>query len=67
MTKYTDTTSQLARDAEVTPPTIRLYADMDLLDYVVASNGVRLFCTGQAARVREIYRARMAHRGRKAG
>lgn len=64
---YTDTTSQLAREAEVTPPTIRLYADMALLDFVVASNGVRLFRTGQADRVREIYRQRMAQRGRKAG
>lgn len=63
---YTDTTSELARQAGVTQPTIRKYADLGLLDYVVASNGTRLFCPGQADRVREIYSQRMALRGRSA-
>lgn len=67
MTDYIDTTSQLAREAGVSQPTIRLYGDMDLLDFKVASNGIRLHRTGQAPRVREIYRERMARRGRKAG
>ena len=63
---YTDTTSELARQAGVTQPTIRKYADLGLLDCIVASNGTRLFCPGQADRVREIYRQRMALRGRSA-
>jgi hypothetical protein len=37
--KYTDTTGSLARDAGVAQPTVRLYADEDLLDFVMASNG----------------------------
>lgn len=64
MDYYTDTTSALARQAEVTPPTVRKYADLGLLDFVVASNGVRLYRSGQAERVREIYARRMATRGR---
>ena len=66
MTDYTDTTSEIARQAKVTPPTVRKYADMGLLDYVTASNGVRLYRAGQAGIVREIYDQRMAMRGRKA-
>ena len=62
---YTDTSSALARQAEVTQPTIRKYADAGLLDFVVASDGTRLFRAGQAERVREIYDESMARRGRK--
>lgn len=65
MSNYTDTTSELARQAGVTQPTIRKYADMGLLEFVVASNGTRLFCPGQADRVRTIYDERMALRGRR--
>jgi DNA-binding transcriptional MerR regulator len=67
MGEYVDTTSTLARLAEVTAPTVALYADLGLLDYIRASNGMRLFRSGQAARVREIYVARIASRGRKPG
>lgn len=63
---YTDTTSALARESKVTAPTIRLYADLGLLDFQRASNGVRLFRAGQADRVRKIYEQRMAKRGRPA-
>lgn len=62
---YTDTTSELARDARVTGQTVRLYADLNLLDCVRASNGNRLFRRGQAERVREIYAQRVGHRRRK--
>ncbi len=62
---YTDTSSTLARQAEVTQPTIRKYADAGLLDFVVASDGTRLFRKGQSDRVRSIYAERMARRGRK--
>lgn len=63
---YSDTSSALARDSKVTTETVRLYADLKLLDFIVASNGTRLFRSGQAPRVREIYAERMARRGRKA-
>lgn len=66
MGQFTDTTSELARQAEVTPPTVRKYADLGFLEFVVASNGVRLYRSGQADRVREIYEERMARRGRSA-
>jgi len=64
MSNYVDTTSQLAREARVTCPTIRKYADMGLLDFIVASNGTRLFLPGQAELVREILDERMQLRGR---
>jgi len=64
--EYTDTTSELARQAGVTQPTIRLYADKGWLDFVTISNGCRLFKPGQATKVRAIFTERMASRGRKA-
>lgn len=66
MNHYTDTTSEIARQAGVTQPTIRRYADMGLLDFVTVSNGIRLFRPGQAGHVRSIYAERMANRGRQA-
>jgi hypothetical protein len=62
MAEYTETTSKLARDAETTQPTVRKYADLGLLDFIVVSDGTRLFKPGQAAQVRKIYAARMAGR-----
>lgn len=64
---YTETSSQLARNAEVTAALIRLYAGLGLLDYIRASNGTRLFRAGQAEKVREIYTQRMARAGRRKG
>jgi DNA-binding transcriptional MerR regulator len=65
MGEYSDTNSKLARDAEVTAPTVTLYANLGLLDYIRSSNGTRLFRPGQAQRVREIYAERTANRGRR--
>lgn len=64
--RFTETTSELARRAGTTPPTIRKYADAGWLDFVLASDGTRLFRAGQAEKVREIYARRMASRGRPA-
>jgi len=64
--QFTDTSSALARDARVTQPTVRRYAELGLLDFIVASDGTRLFRSGQAARVREIFETRMANRTRRA-
>jgi DNA-binding transcriptional MerR regulator len=63
--QYTETTGKLAREAAVTVPTIALYADLGLLDYIRCSNGTRLFREGQALAVRKIYGERMANRGRR--
>lgn len=62
---YVDTTGKLAREAALTVVTIGLYADLGLLDFIRCSNGTRLFRSGQAPRVRQIYAERMANRGRR--
>jgi DNA-binding transcriptional MerR regulator len=62
---YTDTTGKLARESELTVVTIATYADLGLLDFIRCSNGTRLFRSGQAPRVREIYAERMANRRRR--
>jgi DNA-binding transcriptional MerR regulator len=59
---YTDTSGKLARESETTVPTVNLYARLGFLDFTVASNGVKLFKAGQADRVREIKRERLAAR-----
>jgi hypothetical protein len=64
---YIDTSGKLARDAETTVPTVNLYARLKLLDYITASNGVKLFRKGQAAKVREILSQRMANRRGRSG
>lgn len=62
---YVETSTQLAREAKVTSALIRLYAELGLLDFIRASNGTRLFKTGQAPLVRKIYTERMARSGRR--
>ena len=61
---YTDTSGKLARDAGTTVPTVNLYAKLKLLDFIVASNGVKLFRTGQAPVVRKIKQQRLKERAR---
>ena len=65
MDTYTDTVTELARLAGMNGTTIRVYADEGLLDFVRASNGTRLFKTGQAERVRELMKQRIARRGNR--
>jgi DNA-binding transcriptional MerR regulator len=57
---YTDTSGTLAREARVTIPTVNLYAARGFLDFIVASNGIKLFKPGQAQRVRQIMAERTA-------
>jgi DNA-binding transcriptional MerR regulator len=64
---FTETTTALARDARVTQPTVRKYAALGLLEYIVASDGTLLFQPGQAAKVREIYTRRMNARFSRTG
>jgi DNA-binding transcriptional MerR regulator len=63
---FDETTGTLARAAAVTVPTVQKYADMGLLEYKRASNGIRLFRRGQSARVQQILAQRMGERGRPA-
>ncbi len=62
---YTDTSGKLARDSEATVPTVNLYARLGLLEYIEASNGMKLFRAGQAERVRQIKRERLQTRARR--
>ena len=64
---FTETTTALARESRLTQPTIRKYAALGLLEYIVASDGTLLFRPGQAAKVREIYKRRMDGRFRRTG
>ena len=59
------TTGQVSREAGVSQPTVRLYANLGLLPHVVASDGTRLFPPDTAELVREICTRRLANRGRR--
>jgi DNA-binding transcriptional MerR regulator len=63
--QFDRTTGSLARDAGVSPPTVRLYANLGLLPYVLASDGTRLFAADAAELVRQICTQRLANRGRR--
>jgi DNA-binding transcriptional MerR regulator len=59
------TTGRVAREAGVTPATVRLYADLGALPHRIASNGTRLFDASAAQLVRDLLVQRLANRGRK--
>ena len=61
---FTDTSGELARKSKVTQVTVRKYADLGLLEFIVASNGTRLFRAGQSKKVREILAERLTKRRR---
>lgn len=65
MDAFTETSTEIARKARVTSATVTKYARAGLLDFQVASDGTRLYRADQAAKVREIYAARMLGRGRR--
>lgn len=60
---YTDTSTKLASDAGTTARTVNVYARLALLDFVLASNGTKLFRRGQAETVRAIRAERLSRRG----
>jgi len=62
---FTDTTTELARQSGRAPATIRAYANEGLLEFVLASDGTRLFRKGQASRVQELCERRLAKRGKR--
>lgn len=62
---YSETTSAIARAANVLPDTVRLYTNMGFLEHVRLKSGVRLLKPSAVQRVREIYDQRMARRGRR--
>lgn len=66
MGEFSETSGTLARAAGVTVQTIVAYANAGLLEHYKISNGTRLFRSGQADKVRQIYAARIANRGKRA-
>jgi len=64
-TEFTETTTAIARPAQVLPETVRLYANLNLIEHIRLANGTRLFKPSAVQRVREIYAERMARRGRR--
>jgi DNA-binding transcriptional MerR regulator len=62
MQDFTYTSGELARRSKVTQVTVRKYADLGLLEFIIASNGTRLFKGGQEKLVRTILAERLAKR-----
>jgi DNA-binding transcriptional MerR regulator len=65
MTEYLDTVGVLARAASVTKQTVLNYANAGLLEYVLTSDGRRLFKTGQVEKIRQIYASNVKRRGNR--
>jgi DNA-binding transcriptional MerR regulator len=61
--QFDRTTGRIARDAGVSAPTVRLYANLNLLPFLIASDGTRLFAADAGDRVREICAQRLTNRG----
>ena len=62
--EYSEMSGTLARAAGVSQFTVQAYADAGLLDFIWSTNRQRLFRSGQAEKVRQIYRERAVRRGR---
>lgn len=60
---FTKTAGTLAREAGVSRPTVTTYAELGLIEFRLASNGIRLFRDDAAPAVREILARRLANRG----
>jgi DNA-binding transcriptional MerR regulator len=63
---FSETTTAVAQAADVLPQTVRLYADLGLLEYVRLRNGTRLLKPSAAAAVRTIYKQRKRGQGCRA-
>lgn len=62
---FTETPAAVARAAEVSVPTVRLYGDLGFIAFIRSSNGVRLHRRDAAKKVRQVLEARLAAKGRK--
>ncbi|HXP99226.1 MAG TPA: MerR family DNA-binding transcriptional regulator [Solirubrobacteraceae bacterium] len=65
MTAFTETTGSIARLAGVSAPTVRLYADSGLIEYVMAANHTRLYRPEAAEEVKALLAKRLANRGQR--
>jgi DNA-binding transcriptional MerR regulator len=62
---FTETSGAIARAAGVSVPTIRTYSELGLLNYIIASNGTRLYRRDAADAARKILAKRLANRGHR--
>ncbi|MBN8279060.1 MAG: MerR family transcriptional regulator [Gammaproteobacteria bacterium] len=62
---FDQTIGHVARDAELSAVTIRLYSKLGLLDSRKASNGITLYRSDAAEKARRIHAERLANRGRR--
>lgn len=64
-TGFTETPAAIAREANVSVPTVRLYGDLGYIPFIKSSNGMRLHRPEAAESVRRILLTRLANKGRK--
>jgi len=62
---FTETPAAVARAANVSVPTVRLYGDLGYIEFVKASNGTRLHTRDAAGLVRKALAIRIANKGRR--
>jgi DNA-binding transcriptional MerR regulator len=62
---FVEMVGKVARDGEVSPPTVRLYAKLGLIEVRKASNGFDLYQRGAGAKVKQIHAERLKNRGGK--
>lgn len=63
--QFQHTVTEVARGAELTAETIRLYADTGLIESTRLANGTRLFRADAVEKARALAVSRMANRGRR--
>jgi DNA-binding transcriptional MerR regulator len=64
---FTETPAAIARAANVSVPTVRLYGDLGFIPFILSSSGTRLHRANAADVVRETLAKRLAKKGRKRG
>lgn len=62
---FTETPAAVARAANVSVPTVRLYGDLGYIQFIKSSNGTRLHRPEAAVSVRQMLQTRLANKGRK--
>lgn len=62
---YTETPAAIARAANVSVPTVRLYGDLGAIEFIKSSNGTRLHRADAAEIVRELLKVRLANKGKR--
>ena len=63
--KFHETTGTLARKADTTQDTVRLYSDLGLIESRRLANGVRVFRSDAAIEVRRLLAERRGRGGRR--